>query len=113
MSTLNLIAETNASVTNSAITVGFLSNILLLNCSAGILDINMGPQGNGFNRRPRSRWGLKRRAFVLHQKHALRMQHFKLETLQCDYCPEILIHVIWHQKNHVVASLRQKYSSAK
>lgn len=37
---LNAIAATE-SVTNSTITAGFLSNITLLNYSAGILDINM------------------------------------------------------------------------
>ncbi len=57
---LHFIAATTASVTNSAITACFLSYLTLLNYSAGILDINMRPQGNGFNHRARSRWGLKK-----------------------------------------------------
>lgn len=57
---------TTESVTNSTIAACFLSNITLLNYSSGIHGINMCPGGSGFNLRPPSHWGLKRRALSLH-----------------------------------------------
>lgn len=46
-------------VTNYTITACFLSNIMLLIYCAGILNINMRTQGNGFNGSPQSHRGLK------------------------------------------------------